>query len=121
MLTEKQKKSEFIIKDLTEHTFQSSWDWEADQRFVDEFYPEKSKDMYLLLQSASVVSHRFVFWKLNFEKIKNERMNILRELSKQGITSAQWGGVGAGNTINGIRRVRVYSLTELGKGLYKRK
>lgn len=102
---------EAVLEDLKKHGTQSSWDWEADQRFASHIGDSEAADgIRKILDSCAPSAFRIAAM-LEYRRITNRRLRVLRKLVKNGLVVAFWDGLGQG-AINqfGVRRVRCFRI-----------
>lgn len=113
MLTKREK---FLLVDLKINSSQSSWDWEADNRFNKEFKIIDDDGLGDALVSSDALAHsRMAVHQIHFEKVKRARLRVLNGLVKKKLVRAFWVGTGfGGKTDFGVSRCRGYQSTEAG-------
>lgn len=103
-------KEEFILSDLEKYGSQSSWDWEADYRFAQQFYPEHEELIRKITYGGAPAGIRInAHFHTAANKVKQNRLAVLRMLVKKGFVVSYWNGTGEGGALLfGVNRVKVY-------------
>ena len=108
---------QIVLDDMKkEHAGQSSWDWPADYRFAKSVEAKDEIEILeALLQSAALFVVQIAAHRIYITKLKKRRLRALKNLESQGLVYSSWTGTGyGGHTEFGVRRIKVWHLTDNG-------
>jgi hypothetical protein len=105
---------DFMLNEMKEYGYQSSWDWAADLRFAEFIGDETAVEMlHEIMKSNTVWPIIIAVHEQCIGKVKRKRLSILRELVSMGEADSWWTGTGHGGGHDfGAKRVRTYGLRE---------
>jgi hypothetical protein len=109
-MRQQEKDSQWALKDLREHTMQSSIDWQADLRFARHLNDPEA--VAHLEEAANPKRIQLSKWE-GWDRLTKRRLKALRCLVNAGLAVAEWRGTGDwGLHLHGARRARCYELNK---------